>query len=489
MKILSFPVILLAANPIFAQQPENKEEKPNVLFIIVDDLSTLLNCYGHKEAITPNIDELATRGRMFERAYCQSAVCNPSRASMMTGKNPHELGIWTNHPHFRGIFPRIKTLPEHFKDHGYHTVGIGKVYHNWGQSLEGDPQSWSEPQIKHYAAHFHDWYVPGRPYQLHFDLRKGPAVQCEDVPDEAYLDGRIANLAVNKLRELQETPFFLAVGFWKPHLPFNAPKIYWDLYDRDDLTSIKYPDRVDGVPEISYNNSREARTYTDVENSGPISEEKKREMRHGYLAAISYLDAQVGKVIDELDRLDLTGNTIIVFTSDHGFHSGEFGEFGKLTNFEIGTRVPFIISTPGLQYPGKSSTAIVELTDIYPTLIDLCDLPTPGRGQVLSGESLKPVLQNPDASVKSAAISQISRPLGLEHGFTILGSTIRTEKYRYNIWLNKDDGEIVAEELYDLSSDLHKVENLAQLQSLISTKQELYDMLKDKLEDMLIIMK
>jgi len=480
MKHITVSALLLAGSQLVAQSPQGEQAKMNVFMILVDDLSTLLNCYGHEEVITPHLDKLASRGRVFDRAYCQSAVCNPSRASFMTGKYPHELGIWTNQPHFRGFFPRIKTLSEHFMDHGYYSVGIGKVFHNWGQSIQGDPQSWSEPQRYHYAAHFHDWYVPGRPYQLHSDLAKGPAVQCEDVPDEAYLDGRIANEAINKLRELQETPFFMTVGFWKPHLPFNAPKRYWDLYDRNDFSEIRYPDWVEGIPDIAYNQSREARTYTDVPNTGPISEDKKLELR--YFAAITYLDAQIGKLLDELDRLGLSQNTVVVFFSDHGFHAGEFGEFGKLTNFEIGTQVPLIIAYPGMPYPGMSTSALTELVDIYPTLADLCGLPSPAGGRQLSGTSLRPVLSDPSATVKTAALSQISRPLGVEQDFGILGSSIRTATHRYNVWVQRSDGSIVAEELYDLSSDPYVVFNAADNRKLRTLKQQLFDQLFDRLQ-------
>jgi len=438
---------------------DKNEQRPNVLFIFTDDLSVTINAYGTKGIITPNIDKLAQQGRIFTRAYCQASLCNPSRASVMTGRYPHELGIWRNQAHFRGKFPKIKTLPEKFKEHGYQTVGIGKIYHNWGQSLEGDPQSWNYPQVNHWGAHYYDWYVPGRPYEAHFDLKKGPAVQCEDVPDEAYLDGRTTNAAINRLRELQETPFFMAVGFWKPHLPYNPPKKYWDLYDRNNLPPLKYSRPVAGVPEIAYVDSDEGRTYTDVPKKGKIPEEKKQEMRHGYYAAISYVDAQVGKLISELERLDLAESTIIVFLSDHGYHAGEHGQFGKWTNFEIGTRVPLIIAGPGIPRAGVSSSSLVELVDLYPTLLDMCSIEDPGIARHPSGISLKPILADPDAEVKNSAISQITRPIKSPESFAVLGSSIRTEKYRYNIWVQKKDGKIVAEELYDLSDDIYLVEN------------------------------
>tara|TARA_Y100001972_G_scaffold129276_1_gene195982 strand:- start:256 stop:1683 length:1428 start_codon:yes stop_codon:yes gene_type:complete len=440
----------------FGQQ--GSENRLNVLMIIADDLSSII--YNNEEIHTPNIDKLASQGRPFSRAYCQASLCNPSRASIMTGKRPYELGIYTNQPHFRGMYPRIKTIPEYFKGQGYYTVGLGKIFHNWGQAIEGDPQSWSEPQEYHYAAHYHDWYVEGRPYQLHFDLRKGPAVQSESVPDEAYLDGRIANTAITKLRELQETPFFMAVGFWKPHLPYNAPKKYWDLYDRNHLPKLKYEKPVKGVSDLAYVDSNEARSYADIDKNDPIPNEKKEELRHGYLASISYLDAQVGKVLDELERLDLTKNTIVVFLSDHGYHAGEHGQFGKWTNFEIGTRVPLIINMPELPSPGKVSNSIVELIDIYPTLLELCGVQDANSNNGLSGASLVPVLKDPEKTVKAAAISQITRPIGGGTDFTILGSTMRSVDFRYNIWIQNDNKEILDEELYSLQSDLFIVENL-----------------------------
>lgn len=468
--------IFLAFLICFSLKSQDKyqgNDTKNVLFIIVDDLSNTLGCYGAQGVITPNLDKLAKRGMKLDRAYCQASLCNPSRASILTGRRPDNLKIWDNDPHFRGIYPKIVTLPEHFKANGYYTAGIGKIFHNWGQSLKGDAQSWSEPERYYWAAHYQDWYIKGRPYQIHSDIGKGPTVQNVNVPDEAYLDGRIANAAVNKLRELKETPFFLAVGFWKPHLPYNAPKKYWDLYNRSSLPKIRYPSAVDGVPGIAYVKSNEARSYTDVPKAGIIPEGKKQELRHGYLAAISYLDAQVGKILNELDRLDLTKNTTVLFVSDHGYHAGEHGQFGKWTNFEIGTRVPFLISSPGLTPSGATSNSIVELVDIYPTLIDLCGLPQPRDSKKLDGISLIPTLKNPKNELKSFAVSQISRPLGAGADFNILGSTIRDKKYRYTIWADRESGEVIAEELYDLSEDLFKVDNQDKNPKYSGKKQEL----------------
>ncbi len=439
------------------------ERPPNVLFIIADDLSNTLGCYGVEGVISPNIDRLAAEGRLFERAYCQASLCNPSRASIMTGQRPQQLKIWSNEPHFRGMHAKTVTIPEHFKNNGYRSIGIGKIFHNWGQAIHGDPQSWSEPEVNHYAAHYHDWYVPGRAYETHFDLKKGPAVQSVDVPDEAYLDGRTTNAAINKLRELRETPFFLAVGFWKPHLPYNAPKKYWDLYDRDNLPKVRYPNPVPGVPDIAYVDSKEARSYTDVDPDAPIPDAQKQELRHGYVAGISYVDALVGKLLAELDRLDLRKNTIIVFVSDHGYHAGEHGQFGKWTNFELGTRVPLIIAAPEVQQPGTPANGIVELVDLFPTLSEMCGLPAPKTEDKLAGTSLVPILKNPEKVIKTEALSQISRPIGSGTDFETIGTSLRTETHRYNRWMQMKDREEVAEELYDLTKDLHEVKNVISL--------------------------
>lgn len=475
--ILSLTWFVAFTKPVFASEPT----QPNVLFIVVDDLNMMLNSYGVEAAITPNIDRLAEQGMQFNRAYVQASLCNPSRASYMTGLYPHQLGIWRNNPDFRDLHPDLATIPQHIKNHGYHSVGIGKNYHNWGHEVNGDPDSWSEPAIYEGGAHFHDWYVPGRPYQMHFDLLKGPAVQREDVPDEAYIDGRIANAAVNRLHELQETPFFLSVGYWKPHLPFNAPAKYWDMYDPDHVPEPIYNEPVEGVAEFAYVNSHEARTYTDVPSEGPIPEWQKKELRHGYFAAITYLDAQIGKVLDELDRLGMADNTIVVFFSDHGFHAGEHGQFGKWTNFEIGTAVPLIVRYPGLTDPGSVSYSIVELVDLYPTLLELCGLESPDHQP--AGVSIVPVLADPNKQIKEFAISQIARPLASNPvDDEIRGSTIRSERYRYNVWERVATGEVLAEELFDLRENPFLVKNLIDDPSKTNIREKLSRKLKQLLE-------
>ena len=295
-------------------------DKPNVLFLMADDLRPELGCYGAGHVISPNIDRLAKRGRMFEHAYCQQALCNPSRASMLTGLRPDSLGIWNLPTHLRQRRPDIVTLPQHFRNNGYFTECVGKIFHNWRQDIHGDPQSWSVPQFMHYARHDDDKpRVEGKPPGNEIKL---PRSTIRDVPDEAYFDGRIATRAIESLRGLKKNrkPFFLAVGFWKPHLPFNAPKRYWNLYDP---AKVKLPESLAkpaNGPDIALHDSRELlRAF----GGRKPSTRDIRELRRGYYAATTYMDAQVGRVLDELDRLGLRDSTIVVFTADHGFHLGE----------------------------------------------------------------------------------------------------------------------------------------------------------------------
>lgn len=438
------------------------DERLNVLLIAVDDMAVEAAAYGIEGVKTPNIDRLAERGRLFRRAYVQNAVCNPSRASLMTGKYPATLNIQTLRPHFREMYPGITTMSQYFMASGYHAVGIGKIYHNfhWDHDIHGDPLSWTEPQRYHWGSHHTDRYLEGQPFELHTDIEKGPAVQREEVPDEAYIDGRIAAAAVEKLGQLgdRDEPFFLGVGFWKPHLPFNVPARYWDMYDPDDLPDYAPKLPPPSVPKIALHDSREPRSYTDVPRRGAIPEAKFRELRHGYYAAISYVDAQVGKVLDALEHHGLSDNTVVVFWSDHGFHIGEYGLFGKLTNFEPSTRIPFIIAVPDMPMAGSATDALVESVDLYPTLVDACGLVMPDWTE---GRSLAPVLRDPDARVRDAALSQQVRPM-YAVDYDVLGSSIRIDRYRYVEWRNVDTRKVVAEELYDLIDDPHGTVNLAE---------------------------
>ncbi|MES2694042.1 MAG: sulfatase [Verrucomicrobiota bacterium] len=420
--------------------------RPNVLFIAADDLRTDLGSYGSTEAKTPNLDALARRGVLFERAYCQQAVCNPSRASIMTGRRPDTLKVWDLRTHFRQALPEVVTLPQHFKQHGYTAIDIGKIFHNESGTKPPipfcDPRSWSEPPLFAEGAHWQD--DPTNP------KAKGGAMQRLDVPDEAYFDGKIATAACEKLRVLaakRDQPFFLAVGFWKPHLPFNAPKKYWDLYDRAKLKPPGFTRMPEGAPPIAGHPSKEVRGYGGVPEEGPLSPELIAELRHGYLAGVSFLDAQVGRVIGELDRLGLAKNTVIVFWSDHGFHLGEHDLWAKTSNYELDTRVPLLVAAPGIAGGGRAM-GLVELLDVYPTLADLCGLPA---AMGVEGESFAPLLRDPKRAGKPIAISQHPHP---SYGkATHMGYTVRTPQLRYVEWRDLTTGALFARELYDHKAD------------------------------------
>ena len=417
--------------------------RPNVLFIAVDDLRVELGCYGSDHVLSPNIDKLAEQGTLFERAYCQQTVCNPSRASLLTGLRPDTLRVWDLYTHFRQNLPDVVTLPQLFKQHGYYSQCIGKIFHNYRQDdWKGDRVSWSEPEFLHYGSHGHDdaQVVGTLPPNL---VSGAGGTECRDVPDEAYYDGRVASRAVEALEILKNKnePFFLAVGFWKPHTPFNAPKKYWDLYDRKSVPVPKHLEPPQDVPGIALTSSR---------YDGRTKPEELQEMHHGHLAAISYLDTQVGKVLDELDRLELRDNTIIVYWSDHGLHLGEHGLTRKTTAFELDAAVPLMIATPN-HNSGQRTDALVELLDLYPTLVELCGLEA---AHDLAGRSLVPLLIQPNQEFKSAVLTQTPRPNYPKGKMPdSMGYTIRTDRFRYTEWRDFNTGRVKARELYDHEND------------------------------------
>ncbi|MEO1524748.1 MAG: sulfatase [Planctomycetota bacterium] len=423
----------------------------NVLFIAADDLRCDLGCYGHPIVKTPHLDRLAARGTLFQRAYCAQAVCNPSRSSLLTGRRPNTLQQYNLAKHFREELPDVVTLPQHFMQHGYFTQNIGKIFHNWQTKVKGDPVSWSIPEVMHYARHGDDLaQVEGE-----VPPNQTAAIRCEcrDVADEAYFDGRIAKFAVEALGQCatRSKPFFLAVGFWKPHLPFNAPKRYWDLYGSEEIPRPAFPDWPNGAPRIAWHDSRE---LLRASKGKVLEDAEAQEIRRGYLSAISYLDAQVGRVLAELDRLKLTDSTVIVFWSDHGFHLGDHTLWAKTSNFELDARVPLLIVPPkplSDRSPAKTD-AIVELLDLYPTLADLCGLPRPDG---VEGVSLRPLLDGTVQQIKPAALTQHPRPAYFKEAdpMRVMGHSIRTPKFRYTEWSQVTDGELVGAELYDHSVD------------------------------------
>jgi iduronate 2-sulfatase len=462
--------------------PAAAAERLNVLFVMADDLRPELASFG-SPAITPNFDRLAKRSVQFDRAYCQQALCNPSRSSMLTGRRPDTLKLWHNGLHFREKNPDVTTLPLWFKEHGYTSRCVGKIFHNWHTKEKGDARSWSAPEFLHYANHGDDAAQVTGELPPNFaspaprKYTNVPLYECRDVPDEAYFDGRVADEAVRVMREVGEQPFFLAVGFWKPHAPFNAPKRYWDLYDRSKLPKLN-PARPTGAPEIAFQDGRELRGIPP--NQVTFTDAQVAEIRHGYFANISYLDAQLGKVLDELDRLKLTGRTVIVFAGDHGYHLGEHTQWAKTSNFEYDARVPLFLATPNSANAGQHTSSLVELLDLFPTLVDLCGLPRPAG---LEGTSLVPVLNDVSKSVKPAAFTQHPRPAYFDREPSgepaAMGVSVRTARVRYTEWRDwKTKDKIVARELYDAQQDPAELRNAVDVPALSEAQREAETLLR-----------
>lgn len=477
MKPCFFPLSLLWLPFAAAASPS-----PNVLFIMADDFRSEIAASG-SAAITPHLDRLARSGVRFDRAYCQQAVCNPSRSSLLTGRRPDTLRIWNNSTHFRELNPSVITLPQWFLQNGYTTRCTGKIFHNWHTKEQGDRRSWSAPEFLHYANHGDDApRVTGDlpPNLSTANIRaygNGPICECRDVPDEAYYDGRIAAEAVKVLDAIHEQPFFLAVGFWKPHAPFNAPKKYWDLYTRDRLPPL-HPDRPAGAPEIAFHES------TEILGAGPgkvtPTPEQAAEWRHGYYANVSYLDAQIGKVLDALDSHGLTQKTIILFVSDHGYHLGEHSLWGKTSTFEYDARVPLIVSGPDLRSNVRTDS-LAELTDLFPTLVERCGLPAPDG---LEGRSLLPILRDPGAKVHEAAFTQHPRPAYYDRQPpgrpAAMGCSVRLDRVRYTEWRDWATGEVIAKELYDAENDPQELHNAAGDSSLAGEERRAARLLSER---------
>ena len=504
-KFASLFFFIVISNAIIAQ--DKPTSKPNILFIAVDDLKPLLGCYGNTMVKTPNIDRLAKMATVFNKNYCQQAICGPTRASLMTGSRPDVTKIWNLTTQMRDVNPDIVTLPQYLITQGYTTSGIGKIYHPSSAIGSVDPVSWSIPYLKSKESDFPaEFGLPANgQYQLpetkarmtpdiiaerkqkNKDLAandenpksiKGPSTECLDVPDNAYQDGVNAILAKNQIIALSKSdkPFFMAVGFSKPHLPFVAPKKYWDLYNREDMPIASFQEHSKNGPLIAYHQSGELRNYLDIPEYATLPAdslriglklEKQKELIHGYYAAISYMDAQVGILLNTLESLGTLDNTIIVLWGDHGWHLGDHDLWHKHTNFEEATRAPLIIAGPGIK-SGKTNS-LTEFVDVFPTICDLAGVAIPKN---LDGKSLKPLMINNKAKGKEYAISQYPRKLKKAEmaklGYTdakMMGYSLRTDQYRYTIWMNNfnskeafNESQVYASEMYDYVKDpLEKV--------------------------------
>ena len=456
--------------------------KPNVLFIAVDDLRPDLGCYGVGYAKTPNIDRIAARGIVFDRAYCAQAVCSPSRTAILTGLRPDATKVWDLETHFRDAQPDCVTLPQHFRAHGYHTTGLGKIEHHgfedgrswsdprWfasGETVSVDPDDWTKHSVTHSTGVGGEYVNPVSPEEApklpgrSKKAKRGPAFEVSPKSDDELPDGATAAEAVKRLAALKAAgePFFLAVGFIKPHLPFVAPKKYWDLHDPETIplpATDRYPE---GTPDFVGHTNGELHAYIGVPKEDPIPADFAKTLRHGYHACISYTDAQIGRLLDALKQEGLADQTVIVLWGDHGWQLGDHGLWHKHTNFELATRAPLLIAAPGTSTAGRHCAAPVEFVDVYPTLADVCGLTVPSG---LAGRSLKPYLENPDAPMQKPAIS-IYPKYSKDHGGALMGYSVRTERWRATYWRKRNAADIGFVELYDEQNDPAETVNLASL--------------------------
>ena len=521
--------------PLNDAHPAPNSSRPNVLFIAIDDLRPELGCYGNKDIHSPNLDKLAKQGRCFLRAYCQEAICSPSRASLLTGSRPDTIGVIENRAYFRDLNPQIVTLPQHFITHGYTAVYSGKIFHG---RMTDEQHSWNHkpnrkgltrpttpggnalPGNQRIYAENKDRMVTLYGESSSRGMIHGPAFEAAQVEDDGYVDGYNTSVAIQTLDELvqQDKPWFLALGFSRPHLPFHAPKRYFDLYNPEEIQLTKFSEPPQDGASMGLHASFELRTRHDIPKSGPINKSLSRKLLHAYYACVSYVDAQIGRVIASLEKNKVRENTIIVVWGDHGWHLGEYGIWGKATNYEIATRVPLIISTPSMPQKGTSSDSLVELIDIYPTLCDLANIPQPDH---LAGKSLLPVLRDPSAVVKRLAMSQFptpalrewaANPLSPEMRETffgplinqveqtikkqqgsrwnrelfekyLMGYTLRDPRYRYIEWRDTRNPNLepIYQELYDHLSDPHETVNIAhsQQKEVVRLSRELQHLLEN----------
>lgn len=497
------------------------DQPPNILFIAIDDLRPELGCYGSSIAKSPNLDRLASEGLKFNRAYCQQAICSPSRASLMTGARPDTIGVIENTAYFRDLNPEIVTLPQHLIANGYETVYCGKIYH---AKMTDHDLSWSRgPAWK--SCRYQRQKLPGsyalpENQKIWQENRKemlakygpngsgglvhGPAYEAADVEDHVYGDGFNTQLAIatleDHIRKNTGKPLFLALGLVKPHLDFIAPRKYWDMYDRDAIKIATQTSPPQGGAATGLHASFELRTRHGIPKSGPIGEELARTLLHGYYACVSYVDAQVGLMLDALEKNGMRENTIVIVWGDHGWHLGDMGIWGKATNYEIATRVPLMIRTPDMKLRGVTTDALVELVDIYPTLCELSGVPLPEH---LEGRSFAPLLKEPGQPWKKAVFSQFPNPAlrewaanplsaGMRQTFFgplirdvesriirqqgtrwdrdlfenhLMGYTMRTDRYRLVLWRDYRDPDLppLFVELYDHQLDPEETRNVADM--------------------------
>lgn len=516
--------ILLAILSSCKEQEVKKDpikKQPNILFIAIDDLRPELGAYGSDIAISPNIDALAADGLLFNNAYCQEAICSPSRASVMTGARPESLRVIENYSYFRDLNPNIKTLPQHLRANGYETVYTGKIFHpgytdealSWSRKADPSlidakpPRTPGGFKLKEnqelYKNNSAEMVLKYGKESLKSGLGRGPAYEFVDLPDNDYEDGYNTDLAIATLKDMVkqgDKPFFLGLGFLKPHLDWVAPKKYWDLYDEKDIKLAKETAGPKDGAEMGLHASFELRARANIPNAGEIDDEQALQLKHAYLACVSYIDAQIGRMIAALDEAGVRENTVIILWSDHGWHLGDMGIWGKATNYEIATRVPLIVWSPDMakEHRGKKTNALVELVDMYPTLCDLTGVSIPAT---VEGQSFAPLLKNPDLPWKKAAFSQFPTPAlrewaanplsqGMRETYfgpliekveeriinqqgdkwdrdlfenRLMGYSMRTQDYRFIVWKDytKKDAAPIFLELYNHKTDPSETINIA----------------------------
>jgi iduronate 2-sulfatase len=447
---------VLASGVLSAAEPK----KPNVLFLMTDDMRPDLGCYGHPQVKSPHIDALAKAGVRFDRAYCQYPLCCPSRTSLLAGRLPTATGVLRNTQDFRKLHPELVTLPEHFKANGYATLRSGKIFHG---GLDDD-QSWTEGSEK--SSKPADKGEPAKPARPADPARANPADRIIKLTGdgESHGDFKTADQAIKFLQQNKGKPFFLACGFNKPHSPPTAPEKYFDLYDVKKVTLPKSfaatPTVPDGFPKACLTPNADLFVKRDA------TEDEAKEMTRAYWASISWVDWNVGRVIAELDQLGLRENTVIVFWGDHGYHLGEMGKWAKHGSlFEVGTRVPLIVSAPGMKGNGSAAAPPVQSMDVYPTLCELCGLKPPAG---LHGHSLKPLLDDPKA--------KWGHPAFTVYGQTPdnLGLAVRTDQYRYAEWKGGANGAM----LFDVTADPHEAKNLADDPKFADVRKRMSELLK-----------
>lgn len=487
--------------------------KKNILFLSIDDLKPLLSNYGESQMKTPNFDRLAKMGMTFTNAHVQYAVCGPSRASVMTGANPDKTKVWDLHTDFRESAPSLVSMPEYLISQGYETTAVGKIYHKGSSSPGHDGKSWSmphqlpnnydpaageaafsyyqDPETKKQMAKLKEEAIAkgikrGGKQRGYVFKRLKPSTESVDVSDTAYQDGLYTQTALQQLDDLEKSgkPWFLGVGYQKPHLPFVAPKKYWDLYDRDKIELAKFQKVAEGTPKFAYHSFGELRAFSDIDNNyrvgDIIPEAKQRELIHGYMACISYIDAQIGILLDNLEKRNILDDTVIVLWGDHGWHLGDHTEWCKHSNFEQATRIPFMFAGPGVEKNQKSHHP-VNLVDLFPTVFELANVP---QNAQTDGKSLVPLLDNDKATsvVMDYAYHQYRRQKKM-------GYSVRTNRYRYTEWHNNNyrsfkpynNDNISGYELYDYDKDPLETRNLIDDPAYVHVVKDLKQKLKSHL--------